>query len=126
MRILVIDDDKSIIKMMMEMLQEEHLVEGITSAESALEIIRKKEFDIVFIDYDMPEHDGLWFMKNADLPKRTVTLLFTGNLNKLLLSEMFKTGITGYLSKPVTIEEVRRHLDFYSHSGKYAGYAVSA
>ncbi|OGV63540.1 MAG: hypothetical protein A2283_23425 [Lentisphaerae bacterium RIFOXYA12_FULL_48_11] len=125
-RILVIDDDESIIKMLTEMLQNEHAVKGATNAKSALEILKQNEFDIVFVDYDMPEHDGLWFMRNAHLPRNTNALLFTGNLNKHVLFEMFKLGITGYLTKPVSIEEVQCHLDFYSRSGKYADYAASA
>jgi len=126
MKILVIDDDTSIIRMLTEMLQDTHTVEGTTSAESALEILKQNEFDIVFIDYDMPEHDGLWFMRNANLPKHTAALLFTGNLNKHVLFEMFKLGVTGYLTKPVSLEEVQRHLDFHTHSGYYQNYAASA
>jgi len=126
MKILVLDDDISIIRMMSDMLQNEHIVEGAITAESALELLKQKEYDVIFIDYDMPEHDGLWFIKNAHLPRKTTALLFTGNLNKHLLFEMFKLGISGYITKPVSIEQVQRHLDFHAHSGDYSGYAASA
>jgi CheY-like chemotaxis protein len=126
MKILILDDDPSIIKMLAEMLRHGHSVEGTTSASSALELLKQHEYDIVFVDYDMPEHDGLWFMRNARFPKHTNVILLTGNLNRAVLLEMFKLGISGYLTKPVSIEQVQRHLDFHSHSGTYADYAVSA
>jgi CheY-like chemotaxis protein len=126
MKILIMDDDESIIKMLTEMLKHEHTVNGTTNAESALELLKHDEYDIVFVDYDMPEHDGLWFMRNARLPEKTAALLFTGNLNKPMLLDMFKLGISGYLTKPINIEQIQRHIDFYSHSGVYADYALSA
>jgi len=125
MKILILDDETSIIKMITEMLHE-HTVEGATSAEAALELIKQKEYDMVFVDYDLPEHDGLWFMRNVRLPKKTVALLFTGDLQKPVLFEMFKLGISGYMTKPVSIEQIQRQIEFYSHSGEYANYAASA
>ncbi|MDD4870202.1 MAG: response regulator [Kiritimatiellae bacterium] len=126
MKILVLDDDLSIIKMLKEILQPNHTVDGITSAESAVELLKQKEYDLVFVDYDIPDHDGLWFMKNVKLPRKTIALLFTGNLTKAILLQMFKLGISGYLTKPVSIEQVQRNVEFYSHSGEYTHYAVTA
>jgi len=126
MKILIIDDDPSIIKMLTDMLQSDHTVEGTTSADSAIELLKHNKYDILFVDYDMPEHDGCWFMKNVKLPRKTIALLFTGNLTKTMLLEMFKLGISGYLTKPVSIEQVQHHIDFYSHSGIYATYAATA
>lgn len=126
MKILILDDDISITKMLTEMLRSGHVVDGANRAEQAIELLKLKEYDIVFVDYDMPEHDGQWFMKNAHLPRKTTALLFTGNLNKTMLLDMFKLGISGYLTKPVSIDEVQKHIEFYSHSGEYADYAKTA
>lgn len=125
MKILILDDDSSIIIMLSELLQHKHTVEGTTSAESALEMLNHAVYDMIFVDYDMPEHDGLWFLKHANLPKTTATILFTGNLSRPLLSEMFRFGISGYLAKPVSIEQVEQQIDFYTHSGQYANYVAS-
>jgi len=126
MRVLVIDDEISIIKMLTEMLRSSHTVEGITSPESAIEILKHKKYDLIFLDYDMPEHDGKWFMTNVKLPETTIVLLFTGNLNRTMVFEMFKLGISGYLTKPISFEEVQKNLEFYSHSGQYASYGKTA
>jgi len=120
MKILIIDDDISIIKMLTEMLKSSHAIEGVTGAEAAIEILKHKEYDLIFLDYDMPEHDGQWFIKNITLPQKTIILLFTGNLNRKMLLDMFKLGISGYLTKPVSVEEVMKNLEYYSHSGEYA------
>ncbi len=126
MRILIIDDDISIVNMLTEMLRVKHAVHGTTSADFAIELLKHNEYDVVLVDYNMPDHDGTWFMKNAHLPRKTVALLLTGDMHKSMLVQMFKLGISGYLTKPVSIDEVQQNIEFYSHSGQYASYSATA
>ena len=126
MRILVIDDDPAILRMFSDLLGDRHLVSGAVSADSAIELMQHGHYDIVFVDYDIPDHDGQWFLRNAHLPRRTIALLMTGDLNRKILADMFKLGISGYLAKPLSIEEIQTNIEFYSHSGHYAEYAASA
>jgi DNA-binding response OmpR family regulator len=116
MKILVLDDEQEIVDCVKLMLCDEHTVEGATDAQTAVNMIADGHYDFVIVDYKMPEHDGIWFMKHAHLPKGTKALLLTAFLNNDVVSQMFKSGISGYLVKPVTAEDLLYQLDFHSKS----------
>jgi len=61
----------------------------------------------------MPEHDGSWFMRNAEVPRDTKVLLVTAYANRDIINEMFRLGISGYVIKPFDGPELLRHLDFH-------------
>jgi response regulator of citrate/malate metabolism len=64
----------------------------------------------------MPVNDGIWFMKNAKLPRRTRVILMTAFVDNEVISQMFKLGAVGYLIKPFDSKELLRHIDFHSSS----------
>ena len=59
-RILVVDDEPMIVRIMEHILSKEHDVEAVTSARAALDRIRAGErFDLVFCDLMMPDMTGM-------------------------------------------------------------------
>ena len=77
-------------------------------------MVKDGAYDFVLLDFKMPTHDGIWFMKNAEIPQSTKVLLVTAYVNREVINEMFKLGACGYLIKPVKVEEIRDHLEFHS------------
>ena len=64
MKILVVDDDAIVIKSCKRILEAEGLeVSTVPSADEALEMIKKYEFDLLLIDVKMPRHDGMFLMR---------------------------------------------------------------
>jgi DNA-binding NtrC family response regulator len=64
MKILVVDDDAIVIKSCKRILEAEGLeVSTVPSADEALEMIKKYEFDLLLIDVKMPKHDGVFLMR---------------------------------------------------------------
>lgn len=58
-RILVIDDQRSIVDLIVRALTESgYQVDGVMSAEMALEILHHKQYDLIISDIKMPEMDG--------------------------------------------------------------------
>jgi len=58
-RVLVIDDEESLVQAMRRYLMQDHDVDGVTSARAALELIRAGEhFDVVLCDLMMPQITG--------------------------------------------------------------------
>jgi len=59
-RILIVDDEKLVgIALTMELEEEGYCVESVLSGEEAIEKIKIKHYDLVFIDLVMPLHTSL-------------------------------------------------------------------
>jgi CheY-like chemotaxis protein len=77
--VLILDDDPGIRQSLTHTLESHaYNVTCACSADEATQHIEKQHFDLVLLDFAMPEHDGKWFMKNAGLTKKTKVLLITG------------------------------------------------
>ena len=118
MRILVVDDDGDLLALIGEMLRDEKFtVDCSNNARHAVELVGKTDYDFVLVDYLMPDNDGMWFMKNAGLGRQTKAILVTAFVNREVIKKMFSLGVTGYIIKPFSRDELLRHLEFYAKPG---------
>jgi len=116
MNILLLDDEEKLLSSVSRMLVlMGHNVETYTSAKQAAEAIATEKYDFALVDYLMPENDGIWFMKHAEVPKKTKVLLMTAYVNRKVISEMFRLGAVGYLIKPFDADEVNMHFHYHTH-----------
>ncbi len=66
MRILLVDDEPDILeqaKIFLEKEGDKLIIDTISSAVEALELLEVNHYDCVVSDYQMPEMDGLSFLK---------------------------------------------------------------
>ena len=112
--VLILDDDPGIRKTITHSLQAHQF--QVTSAESAreaAEYLNQSEYDMILVDFAMPEHDGKWFMQNARIPHKTKVLLITGYVSRDLINTMFSLGVCGYLIKPIDEDMLLHNINFY-------------
>ena len=114
MNVLIIDDDKNMLTAMDRMLSDCCTVDCAGSAAEAVEKVKEGNYDFALMDFMMPDHDGLWLMCNCHFPRKTKVILVTGYLNKELVKQMFKLGVSSYMVKPVTREDVLRQFECLS------------
>lgn len=77
----------------------------------ALEIYQHKKPDIVVLDINMPLLSGLDVSKKIrKTDKETVIILLTARTDKTALLEAIELGLTTYLEKPVTKEQLQQAL----------------
>jgi DNA-binding response OmpR family regulator len=113
MKILVLDDDADLSKSLKVSLEQySHEVHCSMSAKDAIDMVNQHVFDVMLVDYKMPENDGIWFMKNAKIPKTTKVLLITSYANREIINKMFAVGASGYLIKPFGENDLMRHINF--------------
>jgi CheY-like chemotaxis protein len=113
MKVLVLDDEVSLLDSLRTLLTgHDHDVVCAGNAKDALALVNDRTFDVILVDYKMPENDGLWFMKNARLSRQTKVLLMTAHVNRQVINQMFELGASGYLIKPFNEEDLLRHLSF--------------
>ena len=114
MKILVLDDDRALLRTMDAILSRHgHEVTCVEDSEEAVTLVAGHDYDFVLVDYQMGGKSGVWFMENANLPPKTKALLVTGNVDKKVITNMFDLGASGYIIKPFGEEELLRHLQFH-------------
>lgn len=89
------------------------LVEASTCAE-AIRILQAHPFDCVFLDYRLPDQDGLSLVQDVRrMGSRVPLVVLTGQGDEQIAVEMMKAGATDYLSKsrvtPERLEQVLRN-----------------
>ena len=120
MRVLVVDDHQPFREEVLTMLaRNSHEGVGAEDARAGISLAQGADFDFVLVDYSMPEHDGIWFLKHAALPRRTKALLVTARGETPLISEAIKLGAVGYLIKPFDEDDLLRHLAFNTNGGRH-------
>jgi two-component system, response regulator YesN len=112
--VLILDDDLLLRDALTQTLQgKDFKVFCAATTEEAARHLENQHFDIVLLDYAMPERDGMWFMQNVKLPARTKVLLMTGHLNRTLINKMFSLGVCGYMIKPFDDETLIHNIHFH-------------
>jgi two-component system LytT family response regulator len=111
MKILVVDDEALARKRILKFLGETGLVCEVREAENGLaglEALRAENFDIVFLDVQMPGLTGLEML--GQLPSRKFQVVFQTAHDEHALSA-FEENACDYLLKPFTAERFRKALD---------------
>jgi DNA-binding response OmpR family regulator len=102
---LLVDDDPRIQKAIRLILKKAGF-KNIHMAESgmiAVDILKDKGIDLVFLDWDMPGLNGdevLEMMKNMGLLKHTKVLMLTAHSEKDYIVSAMQLGATSYMVKP--------------------------
>lgn len=112
---LVIDDSAAIRKQLELELRDAGLTaEFAESGEEALEIIKDKHFDLVFLDIIMPGLDGYdtcKAMRSTAAYKKTPIVMLSGKTSPLDEVQGVIAGATTYLTKPVKSDKLQEVLN---------------
>ncbi|WP_276220787.1 response regulator [Haloarcula halophila] len=108
-RVLHVDDEQNlgeVVAMHLERIHEEITVTHVRSAREGLDRLGEAAFDCVVSDHDMPNMDGLEFLRcvRADYPDLPF-ILFTGKGNEEIASDAISAGVTEYLQKDVGTDQ---------------------
>ena len=78
-RILVVDDDASILRGFKRILQEKgYAVETAETGHEALKKIRKQKFDVCLVDIRLPDMDGTELLLDIGETPETFKIIITG------------------------------------------------
>jgi len=108
-RILVVDDEESIREFLEIMLKKEgYEVTCAEDGQAALEVLKKKSFDLVISDMQMPNLSGMELLKHVkDQYPDVVFMMITAFGTTETAVEAMKIGAYDYVTKPFKIDEVR-------------------
>ncbi len=107
-RILVIEDEKDIQDLIVDILQMNNLeVEVASSGSQGIKLFQEKSFDLVFTDLGMPGMSGWQVAKEIKkINDKTPVALITGWQIQLKNAEMKDKGVDLYINKPFKVEQL--------------------
>ncbi len=100
--ILYVDDEQCLLDLTKRFLEKdpEMQVDTVISAAEALEKIKSRPYDIIVSDYQMPDMDGIAFLKILKTRGTTTPfILYTGRGREEVVIEAINNGATFYLQK---------------------------
>ncbi|MBX9765951.1 MAG: sigma-54 dependent transcriptional regulator [Bdellovibrionales bacterium] len=111
-RILVVDDEDSIREFLDIMLRKEgYEVTLAEDGQKAVDLLKKKSFDLVISDLQMPKMTGMELLKFAkEQYPDTLFMMITAFGTTESAVEAMKSGAYDYISKPFKIDEVRLNI----------------
>ena len=103
-QVLLIEDEESIRRVMSRILKEENHQYEITEAvdgKQGLDLLFKRQFDLVLCDIKMPKMDGIEVLKKANDEMLNIPfIMLTGHGNIETAVEAMKLGAYDFISKP--------------------------
>ena len=117
LNVLVIDDDVTDRMAIRRYLAKTSLQATMTEAENAQmakQLLASETFNCIFLDFRLPDTDGLSFIKQLRLEGNNLPIIvFTGQGDEQTAVELMKAGASDYLSKsrlsPDTLSSLIRH-----------------
>lgn len=115
-KVLVADDNEINRMVVEEMLRPYGMqIDTAINGRQAVDMVKQKKYDIVFMDHIMPEMDGIEAVKairglEGDYYKEIPVIALTANAAEEQQKEYIQAGMDDYICKPVDMEEISRKI----------------
>ncbi|HRD77474.1 MAG TPA: hybrid sensor histidine kinase/response regulator [Hyphomicrobiaceae bacterium] len=120
-RVLIADDDAIYREMAAASLPESMHATTVADGAEALAALRVCRYDIVIVDLEMPEIDGLGVMKairSSGLNVDTPVIVITGHDDANAIQVAYDAGATSFLAKPLNWVLFGPHVEFVLRSAR--------
>jgi DNA-binding NtrC family response regulator len=107
-RILVVDDDENIRKVLVAILEDEgYNVESVGTAKEAIEKTKKRFYNAALIDIRLPDMEGIELLtKIRDTTPKIRKIVITGYPTLQNAVDAVNKGANAYVMKPFDVEKV--------------------
>ncbi len=118
-RVLIIDDDQSLLESYTVLFEDEFQVYTAESGETGLDLLRYEDVHLVLLDIRLPGIDGIEVLRRIKaLDENVDVIMITAVKNVRVAVEAIKLGAYDYIVKPFEIDEIlsllRRTLEHQS------------
>lgn len=113
---VLVADDNAVNRMVLSRLLEkdDHSVIAVTNGREAVDYICSHEVDVVLMDIQMPELDGISatreIRKLENGKSNTTVIAITANTSNEEVEKMINAGVNNYVGKPFRYEEIQEAL----------------
>jgi len=106
--ILIVDDDTNLLSVLKTLFAESHEVTTCSDGSEAVEICKRRHFDVVLSDIIMPGASGLEVLKQArKSDPNTIVILITGFASLETAIDAIREGAYDYITKPFKLEQLK-------------------
>lgn len=108
-RLLIVDDDVGMIRLLSDILRDEGEIYFATRGEAALKLITNRRPDVVLLDADMPGMDGFEVCRRvvAETAGECAVIFVTGYADITMETRALELGAVDFIAKPVSPPVVR-------------------
>lgn len=106
--ILIVDDEKNIRSSLKGVLEDEGFkVDAVASGEACLEMLQKKEFDLVLLDVWLPAMDGMEALRRIKETNESIAVvMISGHGTIETAVKCTKLGAFDFIEKPLSIDKL--------------------
>lgn len=106
-KILIVDDDKSIHRLLNFTLKHLGHITCVDSGNKAIQTLKEQAFDLILADYEMPEGNGMDVLDYLTETKNsTLTIMITAFGTKDLVVKSMEHHVFAFIEKPFTHDAV--------------------
>ena len=118
MEILIIEDEENLSKAMeISLRKEKNSVYLSKNRKEALEILKEKNIFLIFLDYKLPDSNGIEILKEIkESYPETEVILMTAYGTIEMAVEAMKNGAIDFIKKPFSPEDLFLRLDIFKSS----------
>ena len=131
MKKFLLVDDHNVVRsgvkgLLLELFKPSEIAEA-SDGESALEILKINQFDLIIMDIQMPKTDTLGLMDfiHIKYPAAKV-LVFSMSAESIYAKRFLKAGAKGFLSKDAPIDEIKKAINLVLSNRKYISDTLAA
>ena len=107
--VLVVDDDPMMLRLIKEQLKDIYMVATAINGNLALKFLENKKTDLIILDYEMPNENGVDVLKKLrdnDMTSNIPVVFLTGISDREKIQKVLKFKPQGYLLKPIEREKL--------------------
>jgi DNA-binding LytR/AlgR family response regulator len=111
--VLIVDDDPSVRNFLKKTLEPDHrllIIDMVNSTALAMEVMEKRNIDLLFLDIHMPEEDGLQFAARLNSGSHHTHVIFVTAFPNYAI-RAFSIRPYDYLLKPLSANEILSTVD---------------
>jgi two-component system OmpR family response regulator len=112
MRILIVEDDARLATVLQQCLEAENaVVEVVHDGECAIDVLLRRDFDLVLLDLNLPKLDGIEVLTRVRPERPQVRFVgMSARFEASTRSRMLAAGAEAFITKPFGISELLRHV----------------
>jgi len=112
MKILLLEDDALLSKILTKHLRENYHTTPVYDGNSALDILEKEKFDLLILDSNVPGISGLELIKELRAYNDTTPIIMiTAYQDTKHLKNAFTNGCNDYIKKPFELDELDMRIE---------------